>query len=300
MEQLFIMTMRVLTVKNSSRYIAIILCIYLLFTGCSTKKSFEILYFSNLNGNIEACECYEPRLGGLHQIKAVVDKLRKENPGVILIDGGDTFNTYPFIELDQAVAAAYNILQPDIWIPGDQEFIEGENFLLNLSKDLKTNFLSGNLVQKGLTTESVKEYAFNNKKIRITSYIQLQVYKGIDPKPDISVKKNAITDKVDPDYYNILVFHGDEIAFAEQQNLISAYDLVLTAHQQSEIINLESDPAVIGGGADGEFLMHIILQENDSGFKISASKINIEQGENPDQQIVKIINDYRQKIGLTD
>lgn len=270
--------------------------VLLFFSGCSDKKSFEILYFSNLNGNIEACDCYEPRLGGLHQIKAVVDKLAKENPQLILIDGGDTFNTYPFIELDQAVADAYAIIRPDIWVPGEQEFIEGESFL----KRLNTTFLSGNLTVPGLLTEPFKEYVFNNKKIEITSYIQPEIFKAFDPKPKLSFKMPDSLNNSGQDKFKILIFHGDEIGFMKQQEMISAFDLVLTAHQQSDVINLETDPVVIGGGADGEFLMHIILQDNDSGFKISASKINIEQADNPNQKIAEIITDYRQKIGLTD
>ena len=85
-----------------------------------------------------------------------------------------------------------------------------------------------------------------------------------------------------------------------QEKLLSEFDLVLSAHQQSPDIDLDRDTPLIGGGADGEFLMHIILQDNDSGFKISASKINIEQSDKPDKQIAKIISKYRNTIGLTD
>jgi len=271
----------------------------LLVFGCSADKSFEILYYSNLNGNIEACHCYDVMLGGLHQIKPVVDKLRKENPNLILIDGGDTFNTYSFIELDQAIAEAYKLIKPDIWIPGEQEFIEGMPFFKNLLHSMGTTLLAGNIMIDGLPVQKAKTYTFQNKKIIITSYIQPDVYKGMDSTLQITVH-DAAHEKMNSDYFKILIFHGDQAELNRQDKLVSTFDLVLTAHQQSPDIDLDSDTPVIGGGADGEFLVHIILQDNKSGFKISASKINIEQSDNPDKQIAKIISEYRDKIGLTD
>jgi 2',3'-cyclic-nucleotide 2'-phosphodiesterase (5'-nucleotidase family) len=271
----------------------------LLVFGCTTDKSFEILYFSNLNGNIEACHCYDVMLGGLHQIKPVVDKLRKENPNLILIDGGDTFNTYSFIELDQAIADAYKLIKPDIWVPGEQEFIEGKPFFKNLVDSMETTLLAGNIEINDLPLQKTKTYTFQNKKIIITSYIQPDVYEGMDSTLQITVNDKP-NEKLNSEYFKVLIFHGDEAELNRQDKLVSAFDLVLSAHQQSPDIDLDSDTPVIGGGADGEFLVHIILQNNKSGFKISASKINIEQSDNPDKQIAKIISEYRDKIGLTD
>ena len=274
-----------------------------LLIKCSTGGKFEIIYLSNLNGNIEACDCYEVRLGGLHHIKPIIDDLRKKNQNLVVIDGGDTFNTYPFMELDSAVYESYKLIKPDIWVPAEQEFIEGAGFLSKVFNQVGSTFITGNIQFKNLKTVAQKEYVYKNKKVTFTSFVQPALF---DPKLRDQYVLNksdeliGISEALNPDNFNILIFHGDQIEFENQTQLISKFDLILSAHQQSDQIDLESDPPVIGGGADGEFLAHIILQENGSGFKISASKINVEQGNNPDKKISEIISEYRQKIGLTE
>jgi 2',3'-cyclic-nucleotide 2'-phosphodiesterase (5'-nucleotidase family) len=272
----------------------------LAFLGCSSKDSFEILYYSNLNGNIEACECYDVMLGGLDQMKPLVDDMRSKNPDLVLIDGGDTFNSYPFIELNQAILDAYKLVIPDIWIPGEYEFIEGKEFFSKVTKSMDTVFLTGNIAIDGFPTQASKKYNFKDKTIMITSYIQPDLILQREPDLDISVKKESLIKNIEANDFTILVFHGDETSLANEQDITSEFDLLLLSHQQDPGIDLNREPMVIGGGADGEFLMHILLQENDSGFKISASKINIEQTDSPNKEIVKIISDYRTKIGLND
>lgn len=274
-----------------------------LLVKCSTEGKFEIIYLSNLNGNIEACDCYEVRLGGLHHIKTIIDDLRKKNQNLVVIDGGDTFNTYPFMELDSAVYESYKLIKPDIWVPAEQEFIEGAGFLENVFNTARTTFITGNIQFKNLHTVAQKEYVYKNRKITFTSYIQPTLF-NVELRDKYIInnfeKINGLSDDLNPGNFNVLIFHGDQNEFEKQTKLVSKFDLILSAHQQSDQIDLESDPPVVGGGADGEYLAHIILQENGSGFKISASKIKIEQGDNPDKKISEIISEYRQKIGLNE
>ena len=276
------------------------LLFFFMALGCSSGDSFEILYYSNLNGNIEACECYDVMLGGLDQMKPLVDAMRRKNPDLVFIDGGDTFNSYPFFELDQAILDAYKLVAPDVWIPGEYEFIEGKDFFTKVTESMNTDFLTGNIMIDGIRTEASKKYKFREKTIMITSYIQSDLILQRAPDLEISINKESPIKNITPDNFNILVFHGDETTLKNEQEFFSSFDLLLISHQQDAGIDLEREPAVIGGGADGEFLVHILLQENNSGFKISASKINIEQSDNPDKEIVKIISDYRTKTGLND
>lgn len=270
---------------------------------CADNPAFEIIYFSNLNGNIEACDCYDEKLGGLHHINSVIENLKRHNPNLIVIDGGDTFNTYPFIELDQAILDAYKIIKPDIWVPGEQEFIEGNSFLKNAISALPSSFITGNISLKDTSTSSQKKFNFQNKKIVITSYIQPEILEVFNPNLNVTYepsKLDKIVENLESDNFNILVFHADEMELQKQVNLISKFDLLLTSHQQSVNIDLQSKPAVIGGGADGEYMVHISLQRNAKDFKISASKINVTQSTNPDQRIADIISAYRKEIGFTD
>lgn len=287
--------------KKSVCFIAIFF--WLFISSCANKETFEIIYYSNLNGNIEACECYEDRLGGLQNIKPAIDKLRKKNTNLIVIDGGDTFNTYPFLELDQAIVDAYKIIKPDIWVPGEQEFIEGDSFFKNAADYIPSSFITGNFSINDISTVTQKKYKFKSENIVITSYILPSVFKGMNPEPGVIFEPQKFKKEINslnPDNYNILVFHGDKEAMLDHVNLISSFDLVLTSHQQSADIDLNSKPVIIGGGQDGEYLLHIILQKSGREFKINASKINMEQSDNPDKKIVDIISAYRDQIGLTE
>ena len=282
--------------------VALLLSNFLLI-NCSTNDKYEIVYFSNLNGNVEACDCSEIRLGGLHHIKKIIDNLRSENKNLVVVDGGDTFNTYSFIELDSAVYESYKLIKPDIWVPAEQEFIEGFDFFNNVINQVPSTYITGNVQYKNLHTIYQKEYSYKYRKITFTSFIQPKLFQT-ELRENYVVNDfgriKKISEELGPGNFDILIFHGDEIEFEKQKDLIQKFDLVLSAHQQSDEFDLESDPPVIGGGADGEFLAHIILQENSSGFKINASKINVEQDENPDKEISEIISEYRHKIGLND
>jgi 2',3'-cyclic-nucleotide 2'-phosphodiesterase (5'-nucleotidase family) len=259
------------------------------------KPIFEIIYLANINGNIENCHCGEPSLGGLDRIFTIIKKQRALNPNLIVIDGGDTFNPYSFVELNRAMLKAYQIIKPDIWVLSEQELVEGKDLLIKALKNQKSKIVLSNYTIKNIPSEEYQNYTIEkNSAVKIYSYVQPSLFsklKGLRfNKPDILFKN------LDERSFNILVFHGEEDALVKIKSEFDEFDLILTAHQQSNKFQLNSRPAIIGAGADGENIIHISLHKSKGKINISAGQIPIGLEIEPDTEVRKQVEEYKNNL----
>ncbi len=291
--------MRLNLIKKPSRlllccfFFGLPISIFTQTTDVPNKKPiFEIIYLANINGNIENCHCGEPSLGGLERIFTLIKKQRALNPNLVVIDGGDTFNPYSFIELNRAVLKAYQIIKPDIWVLSEQELVEGKDLLIKALKTQKSKIVLSNYTIKNIPSEKYQNYAIEkNSAVKIYSYVQPSLFselKGLKFKnPDILFKD------LDERSFNILVFHGEEDALVKIMPEFEDFDLILTAHQQSNKIVLNSRPAIIGAGTDGENIIHISLHKSKGKIKINVGQIPIGLKIEPDTEIRKWVEEYK-------
>lgn len=288
------------------KYASILLLIF--FTGCSKNYEnihvpddgsiLDILYMSNMNGSIENCECGEPPLGGLAKTASVIEAWRAQKDNVIVVDGGDTFNSYPFIELNQAIIDAYKIIKPDIWALAEQEFIEGFDFL--------NKALTGNDIQILATNYSLKVKTVKSFKRNLSDSVAAVFYSYLSPDvmPQNAVESGSVTFTSTLDIYrdinkkdlNILLFHGDLKKFDQLKNNFSGFDIILLAHQVIPVYEPDSQPFLMGGLFDGEKIIHISLHKKDSGFKISGEFIDIVQEIQSNTHIENLVNTFNQKL----
>lgn len=111
-----------------------------------------IFFSGNINGETHPCGCRSHPLGGLPQIAGHMYEVKKKYPS-IYVDMGDTFfpgpsypvtvkNSIEFTALQ--LVDALNKLGLDYYVPGDQDFAAGEEFLAQISKKAEFTFLVSN------------------------------------------------------------------------------------------------------------------------------------------------------------
>lgn len=119
----------------------------------SGKEQVSLLFSHNLNGETHPCGCRHFPLGGLPQAAGSIQEL-KQNSQLIYVDTGDTF--FPSSSIPQSMTkslthTAYNLARAldqmglSYFVPGDQDFALGINFLQEISKKHRFKFLVANL-----------------------------------------------------------------------------------------------------------------------------------------------------------
>jgi len=300
------MMSNIFPVKESLFIVRIILVSLFLFIGTASCKNpnpsfsnsekplFEILYYANLNGNIENCNCGEPPLGGLDRISTVIKRYREKNPELIVIDGGDTFNTYSFPELNTAIVKAYQVIKPDIWLLSEQELIEGDLFLADAVRKVEAEIISTNYSFKNIQSKKTKKYSLHKKNVHIYGFLQPGLFRIHSDKTKIEQAQfKQFLRVLKKEEYNILIFHGETDLLENNSDQFQDFDLILTAHMQNDNRNTESKPAIIGAGTDGENIIHISLHKSGNGIIITVEQIAIGLDIESDQKIQQFIQDYK-------
>ena len=263
--------------------------------GSHSIKTTElsILFTANINGTLQNCDCGGEPLGGIGRIKTFIDDYRDKHPNTIVIDGGDYFNSYPFIELDTAMLKSLQLINYDIFVPGDQEFVEGKEFFSSIEASLgKRLFISNS----NLKNNGERSFKFGESVVHIFSFLSPDAFIFINPikklklSPFSALKKSKLHD------LNIVVFHG---RYADAERIVKDniwIDLILLAHDQFEEVNKVSNTLIIGSGRNSEFITVIKgLREADT-WKYDINKEKIKESIKEDENIVAIIQEYQKKV----
>ncbi len=212
-----------------------------------TARTWHIAYWANLNANLENCLCGDPPLGGLDRIAATVDSLREAHPGLIVIDGGDSFGPYPYAALNRLVLQAQDIVKPDLRFAGDQE--RREKALFNKHKD---RFF-------GTAGDTV----LSRYGMLISAWLEPSLAMENEPLPAQSIVTSDST-------LDVVLYHGPDNGIEAFIKKHPGIDLLLTAHTQRPYKEMEGSPFVVSGGADGEILAHIRVSEKAGQYEVSA------------------------------
>ncbi len=169
-------------------------------------KDLSIVFSHNVNGETHPCGCRHFPLGGIPQVAGAISKIEKTNT-VVYVDTGDTlFNSTKIPEnLDKSKSYNAKELLKGLsraglryWVPGDQDFAKGPEFLNEAAKEAKVSILLSNLKEpeKGQksTIEHIDHVIFNNgpHKIFMVGLLSPQVlankYKSLVKHPQDAMK----------------------------------------------------------------------------------------------------------------
>lgn len=151
-----------------------LLLILSLFTSCSyisgffgsqtsappkiEKEKLALVFSGNINGETHPCGCRQFPMGGLPQVAGLFHDIKKSR-SLVYVDVGDTFFPSTFLPenlQDSLMFAARNLavgldmMGLNYFVPGDQDFAAGIEFLQELSEKHKFQFLISNLSDKRL------------------------------------------------------------------------------------------------------------------------------------------------------
>ncbi|MEX1099967.1 MAG: multiheme c-type cytochrome, partial [Bacteriovoracaceae bacterium] len=124
---------------------------------------FKIVFSHNINGETHPCGCRKFPLGGLPQVAGYQHEAEK-NSHLVYVDTGDML--FPSTKIPEALKdsttfSAQSLVQAqtkmglDLFVPGDQDFALGEEYLSKISKKGGFTFLLSNL-KKGSAIKSKK------------------------------------------------------------------------------------------------------------------------------------------------
>ena len=255
------------------------------------SDNFYIIYTANVNGMIENCGCGSNPLGGIGRVKSFVDRFKEEHNNVILIDGGDYFNSYPFPKLNDAMYKSLLLMHYDGLVPGDQVFVEGDNFFSKY-----TSNLNGKIILSNSTSDGQKKLVkkIGSLEILIYGYLSPYIFEFIEKpaKFNLSNFVEAKPVRAKEKEFLVAVIHGyfsNAQQFAEENPMVT---LILLAHDQRKGVWKNKQATIIGNGKDSEYISVIHVQK-DPDWKISVEQPKIYEEIAEDQEIVKIIEEYK-------
>ena len=119
----------------------------------SGAESLKLVFSHNINGETHPCGCRKFPLGGLPQVAGYLGDARKSGP-VIYVDTGDMLFPSPNVPetmkdsisfTAKKLVEAQNKLGLRYFVPGDQDFALGVDYLAKLSRSSDFEFLIANL-----------------------------------------------------------------------------------------------------------------------------------------------------------
>ena len=278
--------------KNQKSLIRHLLLLGLIVSNLNSAD-FNILFTANINGSLENCKCGKIPLGGIARIKSFIDAIAAKNAQCLVVDGGDFFNSYPFFELNQAMLKSIELLKYDLFLPGDQEFVEGIKFYNLLIERLKPNLLLSNLENQKNIKRSFK---FNTIKVDIYGFLSPKSFEFITKPKKLSLLPfSSLQNVIDTSVCNIVVFHGP---IQEAEKCAQEYkwiDLILLAHDQQLDPKQVFNTIIIGCGQDSEYITVIAVEKLNDRWHFDINQEPVGPSIPEDKSITQIINSYHEK-----
>ena len=253
-------------------------------------ESLYIIFTSNINGNIENCGCGPDPLGGVARLKTVVDDFRQKHKNVLVIDGGDFFNSYSFVTLNNAMASSLKSINYDILVPGDQEFVEGFKWFESLPEELKNKIILSN---SNNFKNQIKNMKVAGHKLSIQSYLSPSSFRFIKQPQSLYLSTDIEIFVKDKRELNIFIFHGTLNEAKNYADKKEFPDIILLGHDQQEKDWQYKNTKIISGGRDLESLAIIEINNLNSEFKYSISRLRIDESIPENGEIKKYINEYK-------
>jgi 2',3'-cyclic-nucleotide 2'-phosphodiesterase (5'-nucleotidase family) len=254
---------------------------------------FHILFTANINGTLQNCGCGSEPLGGVGRIKTFVDEFRKINANTIIIDGGDYFNSYPFIELNKTMLRALELIDYDVFVPGDQEFVEGNTFFEEIKELLGDRMLISNKHSKNIR---YRTFNFNGSSVHVGGFISPDAFVFIDSPKILELFALSFLKKNHLNGLNVVVFHGSLLEAEKAAEENEWIDLILLAHDQYDEVRNISNTFIIGCGRNSEFISIIAVSKESEGWLFNIKKEKVKTSIRENEKIATLIKDYESTI----
>ncbi len=242
-----------------------------------SADSLQMVLLANVNANYENCHCGEHPLGGLDRVITVIKQWRAKNPELVIADGGDFLNAYPYPALDRLVLNLYALIHPNIISLGDQELqIGNRNFQKKIFQYdftvLNTNVIIDSLpeLQKRL------EIRLKTRQIDVLTYLDPSAFLWEKRAPNVHLSeaqfKSTYQKVRTDDAFRIAIFHGERDRLPDFIKRYPQFHLILLAHAQTQMYKNQHLPWILGPGTDSEYVTRLDLKFSENK-KLPAIKL---------------------------
>jgi 2',3'-cyclic-nucleotide 2'-phosphodiesterase (5'-nucleotidase family) len=266
----------------------------------SAGEPIYIAYTANLNGNLELCRCQPDEMGSMAQLSGIIDSLRTEYPGLILLDNGDFFKTYPKPVTNMMAVELMSLLNYDAAGVGDQEFVEGISFLKNMWYQYPMTLLSANikiLQPEGLSFKRYHIITRSEYNIGIVSVLPPAAFEFI-PRPDLQILPvdeilSTVLDNLLPRCdIIVLLFHGGFKEALEVVQRFPQFQVILAGHSQEKAVKKFPGQIIVQSGYDGEYLGFLELKMEGNKIEFDHKFLPVTDLFNPRPQFLEKLQQY--------
>lgn len=223
---------------------------YKVIDNKTKSESLDLIFSHNINGETHPCGCRNFPLGGLPQVAGILHELQTKSP-VIYVDSGDAFfpstKVPALLENSQLftakkIAESFDINKLDFFLPGDQDFAYGEDFLAEISHKHKFQFLISNI--KDSTKIKHKKWIakrFGNQTLVFLGILDPSLLQNdyrslfIHPTTSLKLTLNEISKKLgsSDEIKVILLSHSGMEADKKIAQQFPEIDWIIGAHSQA-------------------------------------------------------------------
>ncbi|MBI4651182.1 hypothetical protein HY745_07865 [Candidatus Desantisbacteria bacterium] len=247
-------------------------------------KKITILYTNNTNGSLEPCGCPGNKAGGMAQRMTIINEERKKDPDLLLFDAGDFFPTKPNIYHPDPVIEIMNLMRYDAVTLGDQEFVNGFEYLQKKLLNMKFEVLNTNMtVDKNvLFTKPSVVIEKKGLKIGVLGIISPNTFTFL-PKENLGPIK--FVNFVDSCKYILQTFHKEvnivialshmgKSGDADFASTLYWMDIIIGAHDGALMDKpyIVNNMPIFQAGINGDHVGKIVIEYDTSARKIRSMK----------------------------
>jgi len=206
----------------------------------------SILFSNNINGETQPCGCNKFPLGGLEQTAGHFHQVQSKMP-VIYVDSGDLFFPSPILPANvltshrftaEKLVEAMHHLELKFYVPGDQDFALGTDWLADLSKKAKFTFLLANVrAENPFKSKKWARVSVGEKKLVFIGVLDPELLQAqqaaLFSSPEVAIEASLKEADPSDDEMVVLLSHSGMDRDRRYAQLFPRLNWIIGAHTQS-------------------------------------------------------------------
>ena len=128
------------------------------------SRTLTILHTANLKSQLHPLNSSAlSGFGGLKRIQNVIEKVRKENSNILLVDAGDILKAGNNVEENEKFLSAFKKMSYDIIVPGNHDMVKGNTHYQQMVNTNNLNAVATNYDHQGVLKDKVAPYQIIEK-----------------------------------------------------------------------------------------------------------------------------------------
>ncbi len=212
-------------------------------------KEVALIFSHNINGETQPCGCRKFPLGGLEQVAGHFHQVNQKSP-LIYVDTGDMLFPSPILPAHvhgsmeftaNKLIEAVEMLGLKMFVPGDQDFALGIQWLANVSKRVKFNFILSNATPENpIKSKPFVRLIVGDKKFLFIGVLDPELLNSQDAvffqNPKTAIELTLKSASPSSDEIVILLSHSGMDKDKQYAQTFNRLNWIFGAHSQSYTI----------------------------------------------------------------